>query len=172
MVPSLIVLKARVRTEGPNGGREIETEDLFAGPGVTTLGAGELIVSFLAPEGSPRSGSTYVKLGRREGADCALVGVAVSLTLSGSGKGLREAGVALSSVAPVPLRARKAEKVLLSGPFTPGCLKEASAAAAEEASPIDDIRATRSYRKEMVRVLTYRALLKALAIAEGRSAAN
>ena len=167
MVPSLIVLRARVMIEGIRGKKELDVERLFSGPGTTTLSKGELIRSFFLPNLPPRSGGTYLKLGRREGMDCALVGVAVCLSLSGKNREVKEARVALSAVAPVPLRATKTEEVLLSGPLTEERIREASRMAAMESSPIDDLRASGSYRKEMVSVLTYRAILGALAEAEG-----
>jgi CO/xanthine dehydrogenase FAD-binding subunit len=166
MVPSLIVLKARVMIDGIRGKKELDMERLFSGPGTTTLSKGELIRSFFLPSLPPRSGGTYLKLGRHEGMDCALVGVAVCLSLSGKNREVKEARVALSAVAPVPLRATKTEEVLLSGPLTEERIREASRVAAMESSPIDDLRASGSYRKEMASVLTYRAVLEALAHAE------
>ena len=68
---------------------------------------------------------------------------------------------------PVPLRAARAEKVLLSGPLTEDRIKEVARVASDEADPIDDMRASAWYRREMVRVLSFRALQKALARAEG-----
>jgi len=172
MAPSLIILQARVVIEGLNGKRELDIENFFLGPGATTLSPGDLITSFFLPEMVPNSAAVYLKLGRREGPDCTLVGVAVLLTLSGKKNEAREARVALSSVAPVPLRAKKTEEVLLSGPLNEDRIKEAARVAAEESSPITDIRATGSYRKEMVMVLTFRAVLKALALAEKGNTGN
>jgi CO/xanthine dehydrogenase FAD-binding subunit len=166
MVPSLIVLKARVMIEGIRGKKELDMERLFSGPGMTTLSKGELIRSFFLPGLPPRSGGTYLKLGRHAGMDCALVGVAVCLSLSGKNREVKEVRVALSAVAPVSLRATKTEEVLLSGPLTEERILEASRVAAMESSPIDDLRASGSYRKEMVSVLTCRAVLGALAEAE------
>jgi carbon-monoxide dehydrogenase medium subunit len=116
---------------------------------------------------APNTGAIYLKLGRRSAVDCALVGVAARLTLSGKKMEATEANVALASVGPVPLRAKRAEGILLSGSLTEERIKEAARAAAEDASPITDMRASSSYRKEMVKVLTYRALLKALHQAQG-----
>jgi len=166
MAPSLIVLQARVVIEGLKGKKELDIEDFFLGPGATALSKGDLIISFFLPERAPNSAAVYLKLGRREGLDCALVGVAVLLALSGKNNEAREARVALSAVAPVPFRAKKTEEVLLSGPLNQERIKKAAKIAAEESSPITDIRATDSYRKEMVMVLTTRAISKALALSK------
>lgn len=172
MIPPLIVLCARVAVNGPVGRRELEIGDLFSGPGTTTLSSGEIITTFFLPEMSPRSGAVYVKLCRRAGFDIALVGVGALLALGEREAEAKDARVALAAVAPVPLRANKAEEVLLSGSLTEERLKEAARAAAEGSFAITDMRASCSYRKEMVRVLTLRALEKALHLAQGGKAAH
>jgi CO/xanthine dehydrogenase FAD-binding subunit len=167
IAPSLMVLRARVMIDGPQGKRDVDVEHLFSEPGRTTLSSTEIITSFFLPEMAPRTGTVYLKLGRREGMDCALVGVATSVTLSGKHHEAEEVKVALASMGPVPLRSKSAEEVLLSGPITDERLKKAAQGAAEDSSPITDMRASGSYRKEMVKVLTYRALLKSLHLAQG-----
>jgi carbon-monoxide dehydrogenase medium subunit len=65
------------------------------------------------------------------------------------------------------LRAKKAEEVLRSGPLSDARMREAARAAAEESSPLTDMRASGAYRKAMVRVMTYRALRASLQMAQG-----
>jgi carbon-monoxide dehydrogenase medium subunit len=158
IAPSLMVLEARVSVEGPKGRRELEVAQLFSGPGQTILSQAEVMTSFFIPEIGPQTGTVYLKLGRREGMDCALVGVAALLTISNKTNEATEARIALASVGPVPVRAPNAEEVLLSGPLTDKRIREAARAAREECAPISDIRASGSYRKEMVEVLTRRAI--------------
>ena len=168
MSPALIVAEARVTINGPAGERELEMKEVFAGPGKTTLSAGEIITSFFIPNQAPRSGAVYLKLGRRISAgDCALVGVSALVTLDGNDTEAKDVRIALSSVGPVPLRAKDTEKVLLSGPLTEERMREAGKAASEEATPITDMRCSASYRKEMIKVLTFRSVKKALQIAQG-----
>jgi CO/xanthine dehydrogenase FAD-binding subunit len=167
MAPSLIVLRARVLLEGLQGKREMDIGGFFKGPGATALSPGELITAFLLPDMAPGSGAAYMRLGRRQGMDCTLVGVAVFVTLSEKDEGVTDARVALAAVAPVPLRAKRAEEALLSGSLTTERMKTAARAAAEDCFPITDIRASGSYRKEMVEVLTYRGLERAIQLAKG-----
>jgi len=168
MAPSLIVLKARVAIEGPEGGRELEIGDVFAGPGATSLAEGEIITSFILPESAPNTGAAYLKLGRRAGGgDCALVGVAVLLTVGPESEDIKDARIAMSSVGPNPLRAKKAEAVILSGKLDKERMREAARVAAAETSPITDMRCSASYRKEMAQVLTFRALQGAVQKARG-----
>jgi len=167
MAPSLIVLRARVLVEGSRGKREVEIDGFCTAPGMTVLDPGELITGFLVPDMPARSGAAYMRMGRREGTDCSLAGVAVFLTLSESDGGLKDAGVAMAAVAVAPKRATKAEEVLLSGSVTDERMKKAARAAAEESCPISDLRASDTYRRALVEVLTYRGLAKALRLAKG-----
>jgi CO/xanthine dehydrogenase FAD-binding subunit len=170
LIPSLMVLCTRVSVEGGQGKKELDLQQLFLGPGRTALLPSEVITSFFLPEMAPLTRATYLKLGRVEGMDCALVGVAALLTLSDNTIEAKEAKVALASVGPVHLRAKKAEEILLSGPLTEGRIKEASRAAADDSCPITDMRASSSYRREMVNVLTFRALSKVLNLVQGEKA--
>jgi aerobic carbon-monoxide dehydrogenase medium subunit len=156
-VPALFVLKARVCAAGPEGKREIPIDAFFKGPGQSVLAPAEIITAIVLPDPAPASGAAYRKLGRREGMDCALVGVAAALSLNGVDR-LGEARVALAACGPVPLRAASAEAVLLGGPLDEDRLREAARAAAGDSSPITDMRACADYRREMVEVLAFRAL--------------
>lgn len=160
MVPALIVLKARIVAEGPAGKKEIPIDAFFKGPGQTVLGPAEIITAILLPGPAAAAGAAYMKLGRREGMDCALVGVAAALSLGKDG-GVVEARLAMASCGPVPLRAESAETILLAGPLDESRLREAARAAAGNSCPISDMRACSDYRKEMVEVLAFRALRSA-----------
>ncbi len=162
MAPALMVLQAHVAIRGAKGERESDLEELFRGPGVLGLAHAEVITSFFLPVMAPHSGAVYLKMGRREGMDCALAGVATLLTLSGKKTEAKCARIALSAVAPVPFRARKAEAIVLSGLLSEKRMREAAIVASQEISPITDLRASGSYRKEIVKVLTFRALMESL----------
>lgn len=166
MSPSLMILKARITAAGPKGKREVGMNEIFAGPGSTTLSKAEFITSFFIPEPSPQTGTAYLKLGRRSGAgDCALVGVATLVAIENDEA--KTVGIALSSVGPTPVRARKAEAVVMAGSLDNERIKEAARAAADEVNPITDLRCSAEYRKEMVKVLTFRALIESLQKARG-----
>jgi carbon-monoxide dehydrogenase medium subunit len=166
MSPSLMILQARILAEGPKGKREVGMDEIFGGPGATTLSNTEFITAFYIPEPSPHTGTAYLKLGRRTGGgDCALVGVATLLTMENDEA--KAVGIALSSVGPTTVRALKAEEVVMSGPLDDERLKEAAGAAAGEINPISDHRCSAAYRREMVKVFTYRALMESLQKARG-----
>ena len=166
MSPALIVLQAKVTAEGPSGKREMGIENVFTGPGATSLTAGEIITAFILPNMAPHTGAAYLKMGRRSGGgDCALVGVAVLLTMEGGEAG--DIKIVFSSVGPKPMRAKRAEEVVMSGTLNEERMKEAARTAEGEMSPITDMRCSASYRRELIRVLTFRALQEAQQKAQG-----
>jgi CO/xanthine dehydrogenase FAD-binding subunit len=166
MSPALMILQARVIVEGPKGKREVGMNEIFTGPGTTTLSKSEVIRSFYIPKSPVNTGSAYLKLGRRAGGgDCALVGVATLLTVKNNAP--EDVRIALSSVGPKPMRAHTAEALLKTGPLDDCRMKAAARAASEEVNPITDLRCSASYRKEMVSILTYRALKESLQKAKG-----
>jgi len=162
MFPALIVLDARVIFEGPGGKKELAAEKVCSGPGATCLGPGEIITGFSIPRHGAHTKGVYLKIGRRAGLDLAVVGVAVWLELSKNHREVRKARIALPAVGPVPLRAKNTEACLLSGRLTPQRILEAGRCAVEECSPINDIRAGAAYRKELISVLTRRAIQQIL----------
>jgi len=154
----LLVLEARFHIAGPDGRRELPADRFFLHVNKTALKRGEILtaVSFVPP--APRTGLAHTKLGIRRAMDLAFVGVAAALTLDAKGDICRRARIALGSVAPIPMRARKAEAILEDSPITEEAIRQAAAAAAAESSPITDLRASKEYRREMTDVLTRRVL--------------
>jgi carbon-monoxide dehydrogenase medium subunit len=154
LAPILIALQASARIVGPGGERRLPLAEFFTGPGATVLVPGELLVGLIVPrtDGS----ALYLKHSPREHMDIAVVGVGLSLQLKGGR--CESARVVLGAAAPVPLRARKAEEELTSGPLTAERLHRTAQLAADAAKPIDDVRGSAWYRRRMVAVLVRRGL--------------
>jgi carbon-monoxide dehydrogenase medium subunit len=155
-LPPLIADGAMVSIHGRQGKRGILLEEFFTGPGKTVLEPGELMTEIVVPAPAPRTGKVYIKHGRRKAMELATVGVAVTLT---EGSDVR---IVLGAVAPTPIRARKAEALLRGKKIDCELIERAAQAALEEARPISNVRASAEYRREMVRVLTRRALTQAM----------
>lgn len=160
MAPSLLALDAKAVIASSKGERVIPLEAFFVGPGKTCLKQGELLVRLEVPAMGPRTGGEYIKLGIRKAMEISLVGAAAVLRVEG-GK-CEDARLALGSVAPKPMRAKKAEGVLKGKKVDQGVIAAAADEASKEASPITDIRGSEWYRREMVRVLSRRAIENAL----------
>lgn len=132
--------------------RRIPIAEFFLGPGRTVLEAGELLLQIEIPREPEGTRSFYVKLAPREAMAISVVGVAGLLILR-EGK-VALARLALASVAPTVIRARRAETFLEGGILDKDRIREAARLAAEASHPIDDIRASAAYRRRMVERLT------------------
>lgn len=157
LAPPLLVYDAVVILAKAGSKREIPLVDFFTGPGQTVLAADELLTEIRIPPVPPNTTSKFIKLGKRKAMAVAVVSAAARLTIDEAGK-ISQARIALGSVAPTPIRARKAEASLEGQSPSSDLFTEAGQIAGSESSPISDIRASGSYRKKMVAVLTRRAL--------------
>ena len=157
--PALLAYDATVEVVGSHGtARVLPVCEFWTGPGRTVLQPGEFVASVRLPAAPEGRRSFYRKLAVRKAMDLAMVGITVCLVPEGDGA--REVRIALGAVAPVCLRAHEAEAII-EREGAAGI--EAAAARAEAAvSPIDAQRASAAYRREMVRVLTARALTELL----------
>jgi carbon-monoxide dehydrogenase medium subunit len=157
---TMLALGAVVVAAGPRGQREIPVESFFPGLFTTALQPDELLKEIKVPLPSPSSGGAYLKLERKVG-DYAAAGVAVQLSLNSSGA-CQRAGIGLTNVGFTPIKAKKTEGFLAGKMLDEPTIKQASELAASESQPVDDIRGSADYKRDLVRVLTVRALNRAL----------
>lgn len=165
--PGLIVLGAKVQIAGPGGRRSMLVENFMTGPSQTALKPGEFATGIQVPTPGPRTGSAYVRHTPRNAMDIAVVGVGAAVTLAPRTGVCQDAKIVLGAVAPTPMRARAAEKVLRGQNPTDALIAEAAEIAAEEARPISDVRASADFRRELVRVLTRRMVAAACEATSG-----
>ena len=153
----LLVLDAVLVAAGSEGERHIPIEDFFKGANYSALNKGEVLLEVRIPLVLEKTETSFLKLRRHQTAiDMAVVNVATSLTCK---KQRCEAvRIALGAVAPIPFRAKRAESVIAGAKLNKEITRKTAATAAEEARPIDDVRATAAYRKKMVAVLVRRSL--------------
>ncbi len=153
--PALLVLDAEVDLVTADGNRRIPLQEFFAGPGKTVLGKGEIMRSIRLPEPPPGTGSAFLKISRVV-ADISQVCAAAMLVRDGDK--VADCRIALGSVAPTPLRARRAEEALIGRNGDPDAFAEAARLVAEDISPITDVRATEGYRLHVAAVIVRDAL--------------
>jgi CO/xanthine dehydrogenase FAD-binding subunit len=127
------------------------------GPGSVDLSPGELIVAIRVPPVPAGSGSAYQRISARSRVDMAAAGVAGLVGVNGDGR-ITEARIGLSAVSPTPMRCPEAESLLAGQAPDAALLERAARAAADEAKPIDDVRATAAYRRQVVFVMANRVL--------------
>ena len=156
---TMLALGAEVVVRGPAGERVIPVSELFEGPLLTTLDQGEILTEVRVPTPPSGTGGAYLKLERKVG-DYATAGVAAVVTVSNGV--CQRAGIGLTNSGPVPIKAEAAEAFLAGKTLDDETIGEAARLASQEAEPIADLRGSEEYKRDMVRVLTGRALRTAL----------
>jgi len=154
-VPALIAFDAQLHLVGPAGERTVPVEDFLLGPGRTALEDGEILVAVQLPRPRAGTGSAFIKISR-VAAD--LAKASITAVVVREGDRVVDCRLSFGSVGPTVLRARQAEAVLTGNPFSAELALEAGQVAAEGISPIDDVRSTAWYRREVVKALAYDAL--------------
>ena len=162
---TMLALGAQVVATGRDGARTIDVGEFFFGLFMTALAEDEILTEIRIPAPAARSGGAYVKLERKVG-DYAVAGSAVQLALAGDGT-VASAGIGLTNLGIAPIRATAAEDALTGQAPDDDTIAAAAQAAADATEPIADRRGSVEYKKNMARVLTARAIRKALARAGG-----
>jgi len=157
---TMLALRAEVVATGPKGSRTIPIDDFFVGLFSTALAPDEILTEIRVPSPPAKSGGSYVKLERKVG-DFATAASAVQVTLAADGT-VAKIGIALTNAGPTPLRAADAESFLTGQQPTDERIAEAAQRAAAIASPNADRRGAIEYKRQMARVLTGRAIKRAI----------
>ncbi len=165
-ITPLMALGARVTLRSLRGERVVPLHAFYTGVRQTVMEPDEMLVDIAFPALRPDQRGTFIKLGLRRAQAISVVNVAVVLTLDG--ERIYEAAVTLGAVAPTIIHATSAERYLAGKSLDEEVFAEAARLAMADSRPIDDIRGSAAYRREMVRVLTLRAL-RALAAGTERA---
>ena len=158
----LIALDGAALLKGPEGERSVMVKDLFVKPYETVLIPGEILTKITIPAQVPRTGSAYIKFGRRAAMELPLIGIGVLLAVDEDLITCTRARICLGVAGPTPLRAVKAEQMLEGQPVTSERLTEAGKVAADESQVRDSVRGQAWHRKEMIRVQVRRMGLRCL----------
>lgn len=148
----LLILDASVVVYGLNGYREVSIHDFFKGVRKTSLELGEIVTGIKVPYYEKMDG-VFMKNSRRKEMDLSTVCTSVGILND-------EIRIAMGAVAPTPIRAWEAEKYAKGKELTSETINEIANIAASESKPIDDVRSTKVYRKEVVNVMVRRSLEK------------
>lgn len=150
----LMALGAVLHVRGANGERTIPLDEFFLGPRRTALQQGEILTKIVVPAGNGQG--AYIKFTRRKAMDLAMLGASVYVELDAKGK-VSLSRIALTTAAPVPMRARQAEAALQGKPCDDESLVAAGEIASREAQPRSSWRGSEEYRRHLLKVLIPRA---------------
>jgi carbon-monoxide dehydrogenase medium subunit len=163
---TMLALEAEVVARGPGGERSIPITRFFTGLFATALAPAEILTEIRIPVPPPRSGGAYVKLERKVG-DYATAAAAAQLTLGSRGE-IARIGIGLTNAGPTPIKATAAEGYLAGRQPDAAAIADAARLAADATSPSADRRGSVEYKRDMARVLTGRAISRALQRAGGQ----
>ena len=155
-ITPLIALDASVTLQSTKGTRTVALKDFYSGVRKTVMQPDEMMVDISFPALTGGQRGTFIKLALRRAQAISIVDVAI--VLKPMHDALVSASITLGAVAPTIIHAVEAEKYLEGNRLTDDVIEEAARLAMNDCSPIDDIRGSAAYRREMVRVCTLRGL--------------
>jgi len=159
--PPLLALDASVEILSPGGKtRQVPLSKFFHGYKFTDLVKGEILTGVTFPKPNDSTKGSHTKIGLRNAASICVASIAVALDMDG--KRCRKARVAAGSVAPIPMRAYRVEKLLEGKEIDAALLEECMAVVKEEISPISDIRGSLEYRSYVTAMILKRNIKHAL----------
>ena len=167
MPPPLITLGATVVLTSARGSRELPLESFITGNRQTAIRPDEFLESVRVPDPWPHSACRYSPFGLRAAQEIDIASVAVNIAMDPATGLISSARIAMGAVAPYAMRAKKAEELLAGKKATAEVVNEAAVLCGRECRPIDDLRATASYRRHIVGVLARRMLRDAVAAITG-----
>ncbi len=164
MAPVLIASNASVEIVSTNGKRIVALKDFFVFHKETSIGKGEIMTKIIVPLSEPGTGVCFKKFGLREAASISVASASAFVKVEDGV--CVDSRIVVGAVAPIPKIIKKASKVLNGAKVTEllegsSILKEVGEAAAADSLPLDDIRGSADFRKDIVNVLTQRAVIKA-----------
>jgi len=163
-VPALLVLNAQLILASKTAEKQIPLDGFFTGPGQTVLEPDQILKEIVIELPQHLSAGCYLKLRRRKAVDVSLAGVAFQAETGADNKRLAKAGIAIGGVAPTSIRVTEAEEMLVGLPLDEAMAKISDCAkiVAKAANPIDDVRATASYRRTIVSAFFHQCAEKVL----------
>jgi xanthine dehydrogenase iron-sulfur cluster and FAD-binding subunit A len=155
-ITPLVALDAKVHLASLDGKRTVRLKDFYVGLRQHVMRPDELMTGISFPALGTAERGIFLKLGLRQAQAISVINTAVVLHMDG--EVVRQARIALGSVAPTIIRAETAEQALTGKPLTTESINRAAKLAAATPSPIDDVRGTADYRTEMLKVMVARGL--------------
>lgn len=165
--PPLVSYGAQVTLTSKRGERQLLLEDFIKGNRVVALEPDEFLKEFFIPEPKPNSAARYNTVTLRAAVEIDLASIAVNIALQPGTKKVNDVLIAMGSVAPYPKRARAAEKILIGNEATEELIEKCAESCFSECEPIDDLRSSAAYRREVVKVLARKTIKEAISEING-----
>jgi len=155
-ITPLMALGASVTLQSIKGTRTMPLKDFYTGVRKTVMQPDEMLVDIFFPAMTSSQRGTFVKLALRRAQAISVINVAIILDIEADT--IRATSITLGAVTPTIIHAPEVEAYLVGKQLIDESIEEAARLTMEAAKPIDDIRGSAAYRREMVRVCTKRGL--------------
>ena len=158
--PALLCLDAELEIAGPAGTKRMALRDFYVNDGIVRhqLASDEIITCVFLPRSAAGWRGSYQKLRVRGSIDYPLAAVAVALKMDARAGTVTDARVAITAVNPAPQLVKEAESHVVGTSSRGDAAEEIGVLAARTAKPLTTSALTPEYRREMVRILTKRAV--------------
>ncbi len=158
MATVLLAMDCQVKIASYKSEKTIGLDQFYTGPNRTVIGRGEMLSEIIIPKDMERFKGVYLKYGPRKAMDIGIVNIALLLDADYEHGLCNQIMIALGAVAPTPIRAKGAEALLNGNRLKAGSIGKVAQAAADEARPISDFRASAGYRRDLVRSLVTKGI--------------
>jgi len=158
LLAPLMAYDAQFRLLSIKGEKIVPAEEFFIGPKKTILEPAQLLTQIILPLPSERTYGSWIKIGKRKALIIATITLALVVEMAEDNKTVKEARTCLGSVAPTPIEIKEVRKKMAGRNFNQLDFAELGQIVEDKISPIDDIRGTREYRKDVAKEIMINAL--------------
>jgi carbon-monoxide dehydrogenase medium subunit len=173
-ITPLIAMDAEIVLRSQSAERIVPLQDFYSGVRKTVMKPDEMLVDIRFSALKTNQRGMFIKLGLRKAQAISLVNISTVLTFEEHGetptknRTIRNTAITLGAVAPTIIHASEAEEYLIGKQLNSDTIQTAARLAQKSATPIDDVRSSRDYRNEMVRIGVLRTLRAIYEGEEGR----
>lgn len=166
-ISPLMALNASITLKSASSERIVPMNEFYTGLRKTVMQPDEMLTAISFEPMKSNQRGIFLKLGLRQAQAISVINTSIILELDGDT--ITQATITLGSVAPTIVHAPSAEAMLVGKQLTDETIRQAAYLAADDCTPITDVRGSAEYRKEMIRVMVARGLRR---IAKDEQAQN
>ena len=158
LLPPLMAYEAQFRLLSNRGEVVVPAEEFFIGPKETILKPDQLLTQIILPLPHERTYGSWIKIGKRKAVVIATITLALVVKMAEGNKTIKEVRTCLGSVAPTPIEIKEIRKKMVGKRFNQLDFDQLGQIVEDKITPIDDIRGTREYRKDVAKEIMINAL--------------
>ena len=158
LLSPLMAYNAQFKLLSVQGEKIVPAEEFFIGPKKTILEPAQLLTQIILPLPSERTYGSWIKIGKRKALIIATITLALVVEMAEDNKTVKDVRTCLGSVAPTPIEIKEIRKKMVGKNFNQLDFAELGQIVEDKISPIDDIRGTREYRKDVAKEIMINAL--------------